>query len=152
MAEDGFSIITKGINELGARLMAFSEAVSNKVIRDAANEAAVIFKNEAISNIQSTCTNDKVHNLKVRGVYVKIKPGNLAKNIRIKTLKKMVNGSINVEVYLKKQHAWYGIFVERGKSNMAANPYMAKAFEAKREEVPEIFKARIALALREGGL
>jgi len=151
MSNDGFSLTTKGINELGARLMAFSEKVSHKVIRDAANEAATVFKKEAINNILTTCTNDKVHNLKVRGVYIKIKPRNLSKNIRIKTLKKMKDRTIEMEVYLKKEHAWYGIFVERGRSNMAANPYMSRAFEAKRDEVPEIFKDRIALALREGG-
>jgi len=152
MAEDGFSITSKGINEVGARLMAFSEKLSNKIIRDAANEAAVIFKDEAVNNITSTCSNTKVHNLKVKGVYIEIKPGNLAKNIKIKTLKKMKDRSINIEVYLKKKHAYYGIWVERGRSNMAANPYMARAFEAKRGEVPDIFRRKIEQGIQEGGV
>jgi len=149
---DGFDIVQKGINEFGARLMAFSDKVQRKVIRDAANEAALMFKEEAILNIVSTVKNDKVHNLKVKGVYIKINPGNLAKNIRIKTLRKMVKGQIQMEVYLKKEVAWYGIFVERGRSNMAANPYMAKAFEAKKNEVPAIFNGRILKEITEGGL
>lgn len=149
MAQDGFSIIERGINEVGARLLAFSEKISKKVIRDAANEAAKVFKAEAIANINNSKV--KKHRLKVKGVYVDIYPGNLKKNIKIKTLRKMVNGQIDVEVYLKKDHAWYGLFVERGTSKMAANPYMARAFEAKRAEVPAIFKERIERAIREGG-
>lgn len=152
MFEDGVSIKIEGLNELGSRLLAFSEKVQKKVIRDGANEAAKVFQAEAIHNIETTTKNMKDHLLKVKGEYVLIHPGNLAKNIKIKTLKKMVNGQIDVEIYLKKDHAWYGIFVERGKSNMAANPFMARAFEAKRDEVPGIFKERIEQAIREGGI
>ena len=149
---DGFSITDKGVNEFGQRLKAFSEKVQRKVIRDAANEVATMFKEEAIRNIETTCKNNKEHRLKVHGVYVTIQPGNLAKNIRIRTLRKMVNGQIDMEVYLKKEFAWYGIFVERGRSNMAANPYMARAYEAKRSEAYDIFKEKLLKEISEGGL
>lgn len=146
---DGVSITITGINELGARLVAFSNAVSKKVIRDCANDAAKVFQAEAIENINNS---PKKHRLKVKGVYKDIFPGNLKANIKIKTLRKMVNGQIDVEVFVKKDHAWYGIFLERGRSGMTGIHYMARAFEAKRAEVPAIFKERIDLAIRQGGL
>jgi HK97 gp10 family phage protein len=130
-------------------LLAFKENVSKKVIRDAVNGAAKLFQAEVIQNIDNS---KGKHRLKVKGVYIDIFPGNLKKNIKIKTLRKMVNGQIDMEVFVKKDHAWYGIFLERGRSNMAGIHYMARAFESKQAEVPAIFKARIEEAIRQGGL
>jgi HK97 gp10 family phage protein len=146
---DGFEITIRGLNEIGAKLLAFSEAVANKVIRDGANKAAEVFQEEAIFNVRAS---DGPHNLKVKGKYIKIYPGNLKQNIKIKTLRRMVKGQIDVQVYVKKDHSWYGIFVENGSSRMAAQHYMARAYETKKDEVPAIFQERIEQAIREGGL
>lgn len=146
---DGFDITIRGLNEIGAKLSAFSENVTKKVIRDGANTAAKVFQVEAIETINDS---EKPHRLKVKGVYIDIYPGNLKKNIKIKTLRKMIRGQIDVQVYVKKNHAWYGVFVENGTSKMAAQHFMARAFESKRSEVPAIFKERIEQAIREGGL
>ena len=146
---DGFDITIRGLNEVGARLLAFSEAVSKKVTRDAAVAAAEVFQEEAIFNIRAS---DGPHKLKVHGEYITIYPGNLKQNIKIKTLRKMVRGQIDVQVYVKKDHAWYGVFYENGTSRMAGRHFMARAFETKQAEVPAIFKARIEEAIRQGGL
>jgi HK97 gp10 family phage protein len=147
---DGFNITIKGLNELGQRLQIFSNKIANEVTLEGVKEGAMIFRDEAIGNVPPN-RRGTYHWLKVKGEYVKIWPGNLAKNIFIKRAKKMPSGTIRYEVFLRKHHAWYGLFVERGRSNMAANPFMARAFEAKRFEVYEALKARIQRALREGG-
>lgn len=146
---DGFDITMSGLNEVGAKLLAFNEAVSKKVTRDAAVNAAEMFQGEATHNIN----NSKVkHRLKVKGVYIDIFPGNLRDNIKIKVLRKMSKGQIDVQVYVKKNHAWYGIFLERGTSRMTGIHFMARAFESKKAEVYGIFKERIEEAIRRGGL
>lgn len=149
MSNEFCDIVITGANEFGLRLAALSDKIANQVTRDAAQEAAVEFKNQAIENINNSV---KPHNLKVGGVYIKITPGNLKKNIRIKTLKKMVKGQIEVQVYLKKKKSWYGIFVERGTSKMAAQFFMASAYETKLQEAYKIFNERIARGISEGGL
>ena len=146
---DGFDLTIRGLNEVGLKLQAFSEAVSKKVTRDAAVSAAEMFQGEATHNINNS---KGKHRLKVKGVYIDIFPGNLRDNIKIKVLHKMTNGQIDVQVYVKKDHAWYGIFLEHGTSKMAGIHYMARAFESKKAEVPAIFKERIEEAIRRGGL
>ena len=146
---DGFDITIRGLNEIGSKLSAFGETVTKKVTRDATNAAAKVFQSEAIDNIKDS---DGPHNLKVKGKYIKIYPGNLKKNIKIKTLRKMTKGQIDVQVYVKKDHAWYGVFYENGTSRMAGRHFMARAFESKKDEVPTIFKERIEEAIRQGGL
>lgn len=146
---DGFDITIRGLNEVGAKLLAFSEAVTKKVTRDAAVTVAKVFQEEAIENINNS---KKPHRLKVKGVYIIIYPGNLKKNIKVKTLRKMIKGQIDVQVYVKKDHAWYGVFLEGGTSRMAGQHFMARAFESKHSEVPAIFKERIEEAIRKGGL
>ena len=149
MANEFGDIIIENVNELGFKLKAFGDKIANQVTRNAANEAAKIFKEEAINNINNSV---RPHRLKVNGIYVTINPGNLKKNIRIKTLKRMTKNQIEIQVYLKKKEAWYGIFVERGTSKMAAQAFMTKAYENKQSEAFTAFNNRVSRAISEGGL
>lgn len=146
------AVTITGLNDLGRRLSIFSERITNEITKAAIKEGALVFKAKAIDNIDLNNHNIKQHRLKVKGVYITINPGNLKKNIFIKKVKGMPKGTVRMEVFLRKRTAWYGTFVERGTSKMAATPFMASAFESKREEVVQVFKERIRRAIREGGI
>jgi HK97 gp10 family phage protein len=148
MSNEYCNIVVEGANELGFRLLALADNIGNQITRDAANDAAKIFKAQAIANINNS---KKPHMLKIHGKYIEIQPGNLKKHIRIKSLKKMVKGQIEVQVYVKKNQAYYGAFVERGTSRIAAQAFMSRAYESRLAEAYKVFNDRIERGLKEGG-
>ena len=60
-----------GLEELQTKLTAFGEKVVNEVVQTGLNEGAKIFQAEAIQNAINI-GNDKEHNLKVDGTYIKL--------------------------------------------------------------------------------
>lgn len=149
MSGEFAEVTTTNINDFGFKLKVFGDKIANQVTRVAANDAAKIFRSEAINNVHNSV---KPHRLKVNGTYITINPGNLKKNIRIKTLKRTVKNQIEIQVYVRKKEAWYAIFVERGTSKMAAQGFMTKAYENRHRDAIKAFEDRITTAISEGGL
>jgi len=149
MAEDGASITISGLNELGQRLKIFSDVVANQIVKEAVRTSIKIFRDEAALRAPLGSVE---HYLGKGEKKVLLKPGNLKKNIKIKVVKNMPKGTFRFEVFVKNKEAWYAKFIERGTSKMAAQPFMAPAFESKRQEVVDTFKETVLRAIREGGI
>jgi len=149
---DSFSI--KGLVEVQTKLAAFGEKVVNVVTQKALMDGAKIIQAEAILNAKNI-NNTKDHNLKISGVYERLKAGNLSKNIRIRRIKNVEKGYKAAQVYVKLKRAWYAKFVEgqeNGTSRQAPKPFMRPAFENKQEEALDVFKEAIEAAIVGGGL
>lgn len=143
-----------GLAELQTKLTAFGEKVINETTQQGLNEGAKIFQAEAIQNAINI-GNDKEHNLKVDGVYIKLQPGNLSRNIRRRQIRKTEANTKQAQVYVFGKLAWYAKFVEgmeNGESRQSPKPFMRPAFETKQGEAFEAFENKIAEAVKDGGL
>lgn len=143
-----------GLVELQTKLTAFGDKVVNVVTQKALLDGARIIQKEVIKNARDI-NNVVDHNLKIDGVYERLEAGNLAKNIRIRRMKKTEKGTKTAQVYVKLKRAWYAKFVEgreNGTSRQVASPFMRPAFEAKKEEAIEKFRTSIEEAIVSGRL
>ena len=146
---DGFEItFDANWTELSQRLATFSDKVANKITADALRETVKFMKHEAILYASRS---EQEHKLKVGGKYVEIQPGNLKKNIRFGRMRRMPKGEIGYRVYVKIRIAWYAKFVEFGRSNMAASPFMRPAFENNVDKMLRIFKEMVDMNITDGG-
>lgn len=134
---------------LHQRLTTFGEKVVKQVTLNALRDTAVIMKKQAVSNASRS---SREHRLKVDNVYINISPGNLKKYIRYGKLKNLPDSEIGYRVFVKLTTAWYAKFVEFGRSNMVANPFMRPSFEEHIDSLPVLFKEYIQMAIEEGGL
>lgn len=147
------SLTIEGLAELQRKLTGFGEKVVNVITQKALMEGAKIIQEEAKLRVPVWPNGE--HNLKVGGVYIKIQPGNLKRNIRIRSVKKTEKGTKAAQVYVKLKQAWYAKFVEGqedGTSRQPAKPFMRPAFETKEQEAVQAFENRIKEAIVEGGL
>lgn len=133
---------------LHQRLATFGEKVAKQVTLGALKETAAMMRSEARLYAHRS---EEVHKLKVKGMYIDITPGNLKRNIRFRKMRKPPMGALAYQVYIKRTVAWYGKFVEFGRSNMAARPFMRPAFEHNIDKMPRIFNEMIDRAILEGG-
>ena len=148
------SVNITGLAELQTKLTAFGEKVVNEVTQQGLNAGAKIFQAEAILNAINI-GNDKEHNLKVDGVYIKLQPVNLSRNIRFRRLKNVEIGTKATQVYVYGKFAWYAKFVEgqeNGSSRQAPKPFMRPAFETKEADAVQAFEDTIITAVKDGGL
>lgn len=148
------SLKISGLAEIRTRLTAFGQKVVETTTQEGLNDGAKIFQAEAIQNAKAI-GNDKDHNLKVNGVYIRLKAGNLSKNIRRRKTKKVEVGTKAAQVYVYGKFAWYSKFVEgleNGKSRQTPKPFMRPAFESKEGEAVQAFENRITQAVQDGGL
>lgn len=148
------SVQITGLAELQTKLTAFGEKVSDKVTQQGLNEAAEIFKKEVIKNA-IVIDNKLDHNLKVNQVYIRLKAGNLSRNIRRRQIRKHEYGIKQSQVYVYGKFAWYAKFVEgleNGTSRQPIHPLMRAAFETKQSEAIQAFENRVAEAVKDGGL
>jgi HK97 gp10 family phage protein len=126
----------------------------NVITQQALNEGAKIIKEEAILNAIKI-DNKLDHNLKVNGVYIRLKAGNLSRNIRRRTIRKAEKGTKEAQVYVYGKFAWYAKFVEgleNGTSRQPTHPLMRAAFETKKQEAYDAFENKVSEAVRDGGL
>src|SRR6185369_17145015 len=145
------SLQISGITELRTRLTAFGEKVINVVTQEGLDDGAKIFQAEVIQNARAI-GNDKDHNLKVDGQYIRLKAGNLSKRIRRRKIKKVEAGTKASQVYVYGKFAWYSKFVEgqeNGSSRQAPKPFMRPAFESKQTEAIQAFENRITQAVKD---
>lgn len=150
---DSFNIT--GLVEVQQKLAAFGDKVVNVVTQKALMDGAKIIQKEAIQNVQTKCKNDKPHLLKISGVHELLQPGNLAKNIKIRRVKKVEKGYKAAQVFVKLKRAWYAKFVEgteSGTSRQVPQPFMRPAYESKKDEAVAAFKDAINAAISGGGL
>ena len=150
---DGFEIqFDANWTELSQRLATFSDKVANQISYAALRETAIFMKQEAVLYAGRS---EDTHRLKVKGEYVNINPGNLKKHISFRKIRKnsklLVHGEVGYQVYVRIKIAWYAKFVEFGRSNMAAKPFMRPAFENNVDKMIRIFKEMIDMGIRDGG-
>ena len=147
------SVNITGLSELQTMLSAFGEKVLNETTQLGLDDGAKIFQAEAIQNAKNI-GNDKDHNLKVGGVYIRLKAGNLSRNIKRRRIK-VDDSTKGAQVYVYGKLGWYAKFVEgqeNGNSRQAPKPFMRPAFETKQDEAVQAFEERITEALKDGGL
>jgi HK97 gp10 family phage protein len=148
---DGFSItFSDEWTTLHQRLATFGEKVAKQVTVGALRETAAIMKASAKEKVSQS---NEEHYLKVKKVYVKIKPSNLKKEIRFRKLRErgLDDGELAYQVYVRIRSAWYAKFVEFGRSNMAPRPFMRPTFEQHAADLPIIFKSKIDALIKQGG-
>lgn len=73
--------------------------------------------------------------------------GNLKKNIVVSNIKKNKEGSY-VQVGTNNK-SFYGKFVEFGTTKMAADPFMSRSFESKKDEIQETIATEIKRGVKE---
>ena len=148
---DEFNIT--GLVELQTKLAAFGDKVVNVITQKALIEGARIIQKEAIAKAPKW--DGKEHNLKVGGVYIKIQPGNLKRNIKVRRVKRPEKGYKSAQVYVKMKQTWYAKWVEgqeNGNSRQAAVPFMRPAFESKQDEAITVFETYVKDAIVGGKL
>lgn len=130
------NITITGLSALEDELLQYSDKMAKNILGGAIKEGAKVIQKAAKNNVNNS---KGPHNLKVKGVYIKINPGNLKKFIRVKFDRSGTRRfKINYEVYVKQKTAWYWRFVELGASHMAAQSFMRNAFESEKENAVEV--------------
>jgi HK97 gp10 family phage protein len=147
------SIQITGLAELQTKLTAFGEKIANQVTQKALNEGANLIKDEAKrlapeweGYVNKDGTIVLTHNLKVKGVYIKIWAGNLKKNIKARNIRKTEKGIKKAQTYVKQAEAYYAKWVEgieNGTSRQTPKPFMRPAFETKKDEAVSLFEKYI---------
>lgn len=141
------TVKVEGLRDLGAALQELGADVARRVVFAAALSAAQVVRKEASQRAPRSAAPHRVG----RGGPV-VQPGNLAKGIATKRLKRSA-GKAEYEVRWKakkKGDPFYGLFQEFGTANQPAQPFMRPAFEATKEQalaaMQERLKRRIDLA------
>lgn len=170
MADDGFEVIyNTNLTSFRERLLHLGKEITTTVtkaaLKDAAfsmRDAARVFAPDSHQFLADAMKfehkpfyvyNEHEHWLggKNSNQYSLIETGNLRKHIKAGViLKRYLNeGELGYRVYASSKVSWYAKFVEFGRSNMEANPFMRRAYESHYLEVPYIFKVHIQRAIEE---
>lgn len=121
MARGTVTIEITGLDKLQRKLRELPLRVQNAVLRKGLRAAANVVRDEARRRAP-------------------VRTGNLRRNIATSVSVRRGQGSATVG---PKPKAYYGMFVELGTSKMAARPFLRPALDSKKDEVRQIFVARV---------
>jgi len=138
-----------GLAELGEALKGFSEKIGKKYLWKATLAAAAVFKAEAIVRVpvRSGALRDAIAVFRRKGrdastAYYVVSVRKIRYSAKEKRVLRILRGA-NQRVRVIGD-AYYGVFVEYGTSKMRAEPFLRPAFETKKTEALEVFRASLA--------
>lgn len=126
MPANFFSVKITGAYSVEQALKDLEPKLAKKVLRKAVRQGAKILKEETEKEAPK-------------------KTGALAGSVKIKTRfkKSVISAQTVIGEGAFKGETWYAAAIEFGTSKMAPNPFMQRAFDAKKDEVARVTEAAI---------
>jgi HK97 gp10 family phage protein len=130
-----------GLADLEKLLEDFSDRIAKNILSGAIRAGAVVIQNEARRTAPQSA---EEHQAGRKGKKVMVSPGNLRKNIKVRSApRKSKTQPVEYWVYVSKK-AWYWTFVEFGTKKMQARPFLRPAFESRKQEALDRIKEYLA--------